>query len=416
MNVTIRTVFRGLSASTLALATACTTPLDLDMRGNFDQFSTAEAARLATTDRPRPDNRGVISYPNYQVAVARRGDSVTDVAERVGTDPAALARHNGLKFNDPLRAGEVLSLPSRVAEPSPETGALSTGPILPDPEPTAPSTDIASIAGGALNRAGDRRVETTPLTPADPAAAPAARAKATASKPRAQTGKEPERHKVVRGETAYTIARLYKVPVKALGEWNGLDSEFSIREGQYLLIPVKVETPQVQKTAAQSTEAPGVGSPTPLPPSAVKPLPDEKTKPVAKAAATTAPVADIGQQTAKKAGRMAYPVKGNIVRDYAKGRNDGIDIAAAAGTAIGAAEAGEVAAITSDAEGNHVVVVRHDGKLLTIYSNVTGIKVKEKQKVSRGQAIAEIPSGKSTYVHFEVRKGLESTDPLPYLN
>ncbi len=53
--------------------------------------------------------------------------------------------------------------------------------------------------------------------------------------------------------------------------------------------------------------------------------------------------------------------------------------------------------------------------MLTIYSNVADIKVKEKQNVARGEAIAAIPTGSSPYVHFEVRKGLESTDPLPYL-
>ncbi len=77
--------------------------------------------------------------------------------------------------------------------------------------------------------------------------------------------------------------------------------------------------------------------------------------------------------------------------------------------------AGDVAAITSDADNNHVIVVRHKNKLLTIYSNVANITVKEKQKVTRGQKIAEIPSGASPYVHFEVRKGLESTDPIAYL-
>ncbi|MGR3320432.1 MAG: peptidoglycan DD-metalloendopeptidase family protein [Pseudooceanicola sp.] len=388
-----RNAARGLAASALALAAGCSQPLDWDMRGHFNQFSTAEAARLATTDRPRPDARGIISYPNYQVAVARDGDTVARVAERIGMDPATLASHNGLKVDDRLRRDEVLALPARVAEPSAATGA--------------PGTDIAALAGGAIDRAGDRSVATTTLDPATPAAAPAP-----------QPGPEPTRHKVTRGETAFTVARLYNVSVRALAEWNGLDSDYTIREGQYLLIPVAAArgtAPAARPSAA--TEPPGAGTPTPVPPSAAKPLPEEKTVPVAAAAAAPKPAApDIGQaETPRSNAAMVFPVKGSIIREYSKGRNDGIDIQAAAGTEIRAADAGQVAAITADAEGNHVIVIRHEGKLLTIYSNVTGITVKEKQSVKRGETIAKIPTGNATFVHFEVRKGLESTDPLPYL-
>ena len=103
------TVLAGGSAVLLA---ACETPLDLDMRG------------------------GLISYPNYQVAVARRGDTLTDVANRVGTDVASLARYNGIDPTVPLRKDEIIALPTRVAEPSPATGASGTGqchqPCAPD--------------------------------------------------------------------------------------------------------------------------------------------------------------------------------------------------------------------------------------------------------------------------------------------
>ncbi|WP_375690322.1 peptidoglycan DD-metalloendopeptidase family protein [Pseudooceanicola sp. LIPI14-2-Ac024] len=410
MIVTYRTATRGIAASLIALAAGCTTPLDYDLRGNFDQFSTAEAARMATAPRPQPDNRGVISYPNYQVAVARNGDTVASIATRVGIDAQTLARHNGLRPEDQLRRDEVLSLPARVAEPSPATGAIGTGPI----RPAGPGTDITSVAGSAIDRAGAGSVQTTTLAPAQTAApAPVA--------PQAQTGTEPTRHKVQRGETAFTVSRLYGVPIELLGEWNGLDSNYTIREGQFLLIPVAAQTGSRSAAAPApraTTEAPGTGSATPVPPSAARPLPAEKTVPQAKAVAETPKAPDIGQAeaaAAASAAAMAFPVKGSIIREYAKGRNDGIDIQASPGTAVGAAEAGEVAAITSDAEGNHVVVIRHDNKLLTIYSNVSGIAVKEKQKVSRGQKIAAIPASGSPYVHFEVRKGLESTDPMPYL-
>jgi murein DD-endopeptidase MepM/ murein hydrolase activator NlpD len=390
-----------LLGSVVALA-GCQ-PLDLDMRGALGGLDTAEAARKATADRPRADDRGIISYPSYQVAVARRGDTVADVAARVNIDPAELAKYNGVQVTDPLNNGEILALPRRVSEPSPATGSVTTGPIQP------PGVDIGTLASGAIDRAGSQRIETKELPAAD----------GTTKKVKIARGIEPQRHKVKRGETAYTIARLYNVSVRSLAEWNGLGSDFAIREGQYLLIPVPdTNAPATTTAAVDKTEQPGVGTPVAPPPSSTKPLPAEKTVPAAKAEAKAKePVADLGktQTKASTGGRFAYPVDGKIIRAYSKGKNDGIDIAASGGTPVVAAAAGTVAAITADPDQVPIIVVKHDANLLTVYANVDGIKVKKGSKVQRGQAIAKIRSGKSAYVHFEVRKGFDSVDPLPYL-
>ena len=75
-----------------------------------------------------------------------------------------------------------------------------------------------------------------------------------------------------------------------------------------------------------------------------------------------------------------------------------------------------VAAITKNAEGVPIVVVRHADNLLTVYANVTDVSVKKGDKVSRGQSIAKLRSGDDAYVHFEVRKGFDSVDPEPFIN
>ena len=36
-------------------------------------------------------------------------------------------------------------------------------------------------------------------------------------------------------------------------------------------------------------------------------------------------------------------------------------------------------------------------------------------KVKRGQQIAQVRGGIAPYLHFEVRDGFDSVDPLPYL-
>jgi murein DD-endopeptidase MepM/ murein hydrolase activator NlpD len=399
----------GAACVTLA---GCTEPLDFDMRGVTGGFSTAEAAQAALATRPEPDNRGVISYPNYQVAVARRGDTLANIASRVGLDAATLARFNGMDQDVVLREDEVVALPSRVAEPSPATGALATGPIQP--------VDITSVAGGAIDRSpATPGVQTTALAPAGVV-------------PQAQTGQEPVRHKVERGETAFTVARLYSVPVKDLAEWNGLGPDFAIRAGQFLLIPVPSQNPPRRAAPAQTAAAtpmPGQGSATPLPPSAAQPLPDEVVAPVVAATTQTAsaatvppapvapPVADVGQTTQPAAtGRLVRPVNGTIIREYAKGKNEGINIKAAPGTAVKAADTGTVAAITKSADGVPIVVVRHAGNLLTVYANVTDVTVQKGDSISRGQNIAKLRSGDDAFLHFEVRNGFDSVDPNPFLN
>ena len=371
----------------MALLAGCEGPIDYDLRGNVGGFSTADAAQAATANRPAPDARGVITYPNYQVAIAQRGDTVSNVAARVGLPATELAQFNGLQASDPLRDGEVLALPRTVS--------------------AASTVDIATIAGAAIDEApADGSVRTSTLEPAQPAAAPAPAP--------AATGPEPIRHKVKRGETAYTIARLYDVPVDALADWNGLGSDFTVREGQFLLIPIKNQ-PAPRQTAAAAVPAttitqPGQGSPTPTPPSATQPLPDEVIEP-----AVPAPDVTAEAPTNQSNAALGMPTLGTIIRTYKKGSNEGIDIAAAPGSPVNAAAAGTVAAITADADQVPIIVVKHNNDLLTVYANVENITVKKGDRVKRGQKIAALRGGDNAYVHFEVRKGFESVDPEPYL-
>lgn len=395
----VKTALRlTVSGLAMGLAAACVDGLDYDMRGSFGStLDTSAAAAGATATRPRPDKRGIISYPNYQVAVARRGDTLDDVAERIGMPVGDLAKYNGRKPEDTLHKGEVIVLPYRVAEPSPETGGK--GVVTPPSD-----VDIAALAGDAINSttAAAPPVDSEPLQPAPKNA------------PKGEAGLEPIRHKVKRGETAFTISRLYNVTPRALAEWNGLDSSFTIRENQILLIP-PAALPKDSKagataaaTTAAATTAPGEGSPTPTPPSSTKPLPkDEK-------AVVVPDSPDMSKDQSKSSAKMGYPVDGKIIRPYAKGRNNGIDISAPAGSAVKAATGGKVAAITKDADNVNIVILRHEGNLMTVYYNVDKVKVSKGASVKRGQQIAAVPSG-DNYVHFEVRKGFDSIDPMPFL-
>lgn len=401
----------GAILALLALG-ACGGGLDFDLRGNVgDNFSTSAAAQSPIGARPEPDDRGVISYPNYQVALAQRGDTVADVAARLGLDAVALARFNGVLPSDKLRAGEILALPQRVAEPSPATGAPGTGPITPPV-----GVDITELAGNALDSA-------------DPSSSAGAAAAGL-------TGIEPVRHQVVRGETIFTISRLYDVPVRTIADWNQLDRSYTLREGQFLLIPVSlaqtdaqvseplsapVETaaldpaPRQAPLAEAPVSRPGAGSPTPTPPSASRPLPT-LTPPAASApVAVPAPPQLNTTQSAERDADMVFPVQGSIIRDYQTGVTEGIDISAPAGSDVKAAASGVVAMVTADTDNVPIVIVRHPDNLLTVYARLGDIAVQKDDRVSRGQAIGKVQPGSPPHVRFEVRRGFDSVDPMPFL-
>ena len=396
-----------LGVSAIAVLAACNTPIDFDLRDQLGGMDTSIAAGLAATPRPEADNRGVISYPNYQVAIAQRGDTVADVAARVGLSAEEVALYNGLKTTDVLRAGEVIALPSRVAEPSPATGAAGTGPIRPISE-----IDITELAGAAIDRAESDGTNVD--------------AEGTPMQVVPQTGLEPIKHRVERGETAFTIARLYNVSIRALSEWNSLDAEFTIREGQHLLVPVIPRAGSDDVTEIyQETSLPGEGTETPVPPSASTPLPEDEPALASPEPEPTAvepePVAVVEATEPLEAepmgtGRLGYPVKGEILNPYVKGSNEGIDIAATAGDPVRAAEAGTVGAIVQDTNGIDIIVIKHANNLLTVYTHVQDPTVSKGDRVVRGQVIASVRAGNPSFVHFEVRKGSESVDPMDYLN
>ena len=365
---------------------------DWDLRNN--PSATSGAVERVTGTKPEADDNGVISYPGYQVIVARRGDTVTTLAQRVGLTGTQLGSFNALKPGDALRAGEVLALPVRVA------GGAQPASVVPNP-----GLDVTSIATSALDR-----VDTQTL----PAASGGTAARVPATPFSSTTsGPVPVRYQVKRGETAFTIARSFNISAKALADWNGLGPDLAVREGQYLIIPTAQDAAGLPTDAADAT-LPGQGSPLPEPPSASTPLPDEPTQTAAQVAASKPAGPDLGaQQTASSAAQFAMPVSGKIVRGYQKKVNDGIDIAAAAGSSVKSAAAGTVAAVTQDPSGALIIVIKHSGGLLTVYTGIEGALVAQGASVARGQAIAKVTSGGS--LHFEVRQGLESVDPVPYL-
>ncbi len=124
-------------------------------------------------------------------------------------------------------------------------------------------------------------------------------------------------------------------------------------------------------------------------------------------------------------GSFAWPIRGKI-NSYFGGRyifgsysfHSGIDIQAAYGATIKAADGGTVTFSGYKGTYGYLVVITHDNGTQTYYGHNSSLLVSAGQKVYKGQAIAKAGStGRSTgtHCHFEIRVKGTAVNPLNYL-
>ncbi|HEX7624084.1 MAG TPA: LysM peptidoglycan-binding domain-containing M23 family metallopeptidase [Anaeromyxobacteraceae bacterium] len=201
-------------------------------------------------------------------------------------------------------------------------------------------------------------------------------------------------HVVKRGETLYRIARAYGVPLADLMEVNDLTDPKQLAAGTELFVP----------GAARPLEVAAGGEAVEVLPSAARP--DEPEAP---------PRAD------RVAPRFRWPLQGVLYSRFGvrQGqRHDGIDISAPEGTQVGAAGPGTVIYAGQQAGYGSIVILRHEGGLLTLYAHASALLVHQGDRVAAGQPIARVgQSGRTTgpHLHFEVREGTRPRNPLFYL-
>jgi len=259
---------------------------------------------------------------------------------------------------------------------------------------------------------------------------------------------------VVKGnENIYSIAHKNNVSMREIIVLNNLKPPYEVRRGQKLVLPVggstfagDIEPPEpapldsVEKRELAPIMPAGVSSeelaPPPVStnlrtssgtvfvntPKAASPAPP----PVApKQAAVEKPAdveADSGtdeELAAEAPTSMRWPVQGPILSSFGpKGaglKNDGINIGAPKGAPVVAAAPGTVVYAGNDMKGfGNMVLVKHQGDVVTAYAHLDRVVVKKDAVIGQGAMIGTV--GKTGNVatpqlHFEVRVDGKAVDP-----
>jgi len=126
-------------------------------------------------------------------------------------------------------------------------------------------------------------------------------------------------------------------------------------------------------------------------------------------------------------GKLMWPTAGRLISGFGNRRHpifggirfhSGIDLAAASGTPIFAADGGEVIQTGYSGGYGYSILVYHGGGFATFYAHLSGFACSQGQMVKRGQVIGYVGStGWATgpHLHFEVRINGVAQNPLGYL-
>ena len=296
------------------------------------------------------------------------------------TPPAGVAASPATTSSATASAADMPTVPAAPRDAVVETRMLD--------EPGAASPSRAQ-AGPAASSARAPASEPAPsnvrVSSVAPPAAETAKAAASAPAPMPAGGLAT----VMPGDTVHAVSRRTGVTVRDLIELNGLEPPFKVVPGQTLAL-------SADSSPLQATP--------------------DRAQPVQVSISSLKPPSRTGT-------RFSWPLRGDIIEDFGpRGpgqHNDGINIRAAKGAPVRAAEAGVVVYTGNELKGlGNLLLLRHDGGWVTAYAHADKIAVKRGDVVKRGQVIAQAgSSGNVTtpQLHFEVRRGTKPVNPVDFL-
>jgi murein DD-endopeptidase MepM/ murein hydrolase activator NlpD len=261
----------------------------------------------------------------------------------------------------------------------------------------------------------------------------------------AVAGADGGRHLVLPGETLSGVAVRYGTPVAVLAKVNGVQAPYKVYAGQVLAIPGTTRravkrSPSAPMPAANPPRATVAAQEPPRPVAARRAEPVRVADlapvpaPVEVAHANPPPMTAAELEATRRAAQkpppplsgdgFLWPVRGSI--DSAFGakpngaRNDGINIRAAEGTPVLAAENGVVVYAGDEIPSyGHMLLISHADGLTTAYAHNGSLLVRVGAVVDRGQEIATVGRTgdvTSPQLHFELRDGKEPIDPVAHFD
>jgi murein DD-endopeptidase MepM/ murein hydrolase activator NlpD len=208
----------------------------------------------------------------------------------------------------------------------------------------------------------------------------------------------PPRVHVVRvGDSVNLISQRYAVSPFQLAQLNNLQAPFELAVGQRLQLPMSLDFSVLDSGVPE-----GAGTAT------VAPAPTKTAVPRKKFVAP-----QLGQ------GVFSWPVKGEIITEFgpsARGvHNDGVNISSASGAPVMVSATGTVAFVGENIKNfGKLVLVKHDGGIMTAYAHLQDITVREGQVLTAGDTIGSVgATGRvdRPQLHFEIRKSRQPIDP-----
>jgi murein DD-endopeptidase MepM/ murein hydrolase activator NlpD len=245
--------------------------------------------------------------------------------------------------------------------------------------------------------------------------------------------------RIARGDTLLRIAHRYHASVRKIIEANHMVPPYRLFAGATLILPgpeapTMAAAPPPPATAQaysppppKTESAPGIAateSPPPDRPALRAERGHERVPPAAVHQATATlmppPLPEPGGASSRG---FIWPVRGRVVEGYgaaANGtHNDGINIAARAGSPVRAAKAGEVVYVGNELRGyGNLVLIKHPGGYLTAYAHNSMLMVHKGEHVARGQIIARVGTTgevREPQLHFEIRAGRSPVNPAEFL-
>ena len=228
---------------------------------------------------------------------------------------------------------------------------------------------------------------------------------------------------VASGDTLYSLSRKYSVPVNDLAIMNNLSVPFNLYVGQKLRVPNLSNAPIASVSVDNAKQQKAKGVSVEKKQDSVPDRTGVKTTQAPVKKISSDPNKKLPKITGRSSSKFSWPVRGKVLSNYgAKSNglfNDGMNISAARGTDVKAAENGVVAYAGNEVKGmGNLVIIQHDAGWMTVYAHMDSMNVKRGAKVGVGQKIGTVgETGKvdRPQLHFEIRKGTKAYDPSLYL-